>query len=485
MKRTLLISAASVAFASVAAAQDAAVALMPEVSGSAKAGNSIGIQFGKDNKVGSFDSDNEVAQYYDFDIDIAYTWGDFTATFNVDGNEHLTESFYTYQNGLKGIGFQLTYSDGGWDYTIGTNSGDTFVEADGSTGTFGYSNDIPSVFDTGFSSEVDNNGFLSSGSFAVNPGDNVNSTLLNDFGNGSEDLADNLNLGGNPTLDPDAAFLVTAVELSTNNTGDNLGNRMVENARGDNLLLPQTKSSYEVKDGSSNGVYFIAPDDRFGFVGTTVSGKESKPTITIGGFFETDFVTAAARITPFETVVNLSTETTLPAAIGGVENVTLELQYASHSFKNLLKADAATSFDRTGSSVGVSFDAFNASHNIAYEVHNKFQVKFGTENSAAQTVQTREQGAATFVSYDLEVDQINVHLHQGDRDSTDINGSIAGGFYLGGVQSGLVVSYDLSDDVTVGLGYAAMDLQDNAVSKKDKSNNKKRNYLDAGIKISF
>ena len=114
MKRILLISAATVAFASVAAAQDAAVSLMPEVSGTAKAGNGTGVTYVEKGKtLGLAANDSSSGQFFDFDIDIAYTWGDFTATFNVDGGKGLTSNFYNDAD--NGIEFQLTYSDGGWD----------------------------------------------------------------------------------------------------------------------------------------------------------------------------------------------------------------------------------------------------------------------------------------------------------------------------------------------------------------------------------
>lgn len=477
MKRILLISAATVAFASVAAAQDAAVSLMPEVSGSAKAGNTVGGSTVNNlGRVQPMTGDGDVvsAEFFDFDIDIAYTWGDFTATFNVDGSETLTSNFY----GTDGIEFQLTYSDGGWDYTVGSHAGDTFVEADGPTGTFGYSNDIPSVFDTTFSSAVKTDGFLDAGKFPMETDTDTTSILRNGNATGSNTLTDELNPGGSAVLAPDYAILIAGTDsgLQTINGG---------NA---NVDYPNAKNvDYQVSDGTSRGLYFIEPGDTFGVVVTTTnaidsnSGNEGEPTLTFGGFLETDFVTTVARITPIETTVNASGEYTFG-------DITIEGQVGSHSFNNGLSGDDTITFDRTGSSLAVTFDAGSATHTLTVEEHAEFEVNVGDLS------RNLTQGGSQFYSYDGDFGDFVLHVNQGTRDATDVEAqgttptaNKPDSSYAGGSQTGLVVEYNLTDDVTLGLGYHTLSVttDDGGTAGITSVAKRNRTFLDAGIKISF
>lgn len=484
MKRILLISAASVAFASVAAAQDAAVSLMPEVSGSAKAGNGTGVTFVEKGKTLSLDdTDSRSGEYFDFDIDIAYTWGDFTATFNVDGSETLTSDFYN----TSGIEFQLTYSDGGWDYTVGSNGGDTFVEADGPTGTFGYSNDIPSVFDTTFASKVEIDGFLGSGVFPANAENSnflVGGTV--NTANTSEDIANKLNVGGSAVLAPDYAILIAAdadviYDMNANSNGD----------RGSDRFSPGNKNvDYQVSSETSKGLYFIDPTDTFGVVATTVNASDSKtgsndePTLAIGGFFGTDFGDLVARVTPTETAINASADYE-------ISSFTIDLQLASHSFNNGRRGVDAIAFERMGSSVGVTFDAGNATHTVTIEEHGKFDVNISNLSRHLK------QGGSRFISYDGDFGDFTLHVNQGTRDKTNIDISTtpdtntSESNYLEGSQAGLFVEYNLTDDVSIGLGYATMTAEVNRPGD-DEGNNTiiipataQRTFMDAGIKISF
>lgn len=480
MKRILLISAASVAFASVAAAQDAAVSLMPEVSGSATAGNTVGSSFtdsGKTVLTGAGDVGS--AEYFDFDIDIAYTWGDFTATFNLDGGKGLTSNFYN--DGDDGIEFQLTYSDGDWDYTVGSNGGDTFIEADGSTGTFGYSNDIPSVFDTDFASAVEIDGYLESEAFPMHDDDDTDATSILNEGTSTTvgTLTNELNPGSSAVLAPDYAVLIA---------GTSTGLQVIDN-NADTLVYPDAKKvDYSVSDGTDRGLYFIAPSDDYGIVVTTANGIDSKtgnaddPTLSFGGFLETDFVTAVGRVTPTETTVNLSGEYEL-------NGITIEGQLASHSYDNLRSGVNTVAFSRTGGSVALIFDAGNATHTLTVEDHADFEVNVGGLS------RNLTQGGSQFISYDGDFGDYSIHVNQGTREATDVDASATSltakkpdSSYAGGSQSGLVFEYNLSDDVSIGLGYNTLSVTtdgDGATAGVNGTKKRTRTFLDAGIKISF
>lgn len=468
MKRILLISAATVAFASVAAAQDAAVSLMPEVSGSAKAGNTVGASyFEKGKTIGSGTNDTGSSEYFDFDIDIAYTWGNFTATFNVDGGKGLTSNFYN--DGTNGIEFQLTYSDGGWDYTVGSNGGDTFVEADGTAGTFGYSDDIPSVFDTTFASKVQNGGFLGSGAFALN-GVTSSTFLRADGTNTGSASTAAFNLGGNAVPDPDYAILIASETTPLANLTTTTG-----------AVFPnELQVDYDVFTSTSKGLYFIEPGDSFGVVASTVNSIDSKtgnadaPTLTLGAFLETDLGDLVARVTPTETVLNATAD----YEFGGF---TIDAQVASHSYSNLRSGVNAVSFDRLGSSVGVTFDAGNATHTLTVEEHSGFEVNVGNVS------QNFEQGGSRFISYDGDFGDYTIHINQGTREKTVLSpkGSTKNSDFLGGSQAGLVAQYNLTDDVSIGLGYATVTAEVDPVGTTVAARTSQRTFLDAGIKISF
>ena len=96
----------------------------------------------------------------------------------------------------------------------------------------------------------------------------------------------------------------------------------------------------------------------------------TKRTHLNGGFFETEFVTTVARITPTETTVNASGEYTFG-------DITIEGQVGSHSFNNGRSGDDTIAFDRTGSSLAVTFDAGNATHTLTVEEHAEFDVNVG------------------------------------------------------------------------------------------------------------